>query len=117
MGSSYQQHSGEDKQNKVLKIISFKDRTETSDPLYTNHKILKLQNIITLITYQMLSQIISNFLKINTGIKQGIPITFTLNVPRVKTGTYGLNSVKIEAIKDSSKTAKKIQFHTDLLFK
>ena len=31
-------------QNKALQIISFKD----SDPLYANHKILKLKNIITL---------------------------------------------------------------------
>ena len=68
-------------------MISFKDRTETSDPLYANHKILKLQNIITLsnslfsydqpyriITYQMLSQIIFNFLKISTGKTQGFPV-------------------------------------------
>ena len=68
-------------------MISFKDRTETSDPLYANHKILKLQNIITLsnslfsydqpyriITYQMLSQIIFNFLKISTGKTQEFPI-------------------------------------------
>ena len=35
-------------QNKALQIISFKDRTGPSDPFYANHKILKLQNIITL---------------------------------------------------------------------
>ena len=35
-------------QKKALQIISFKDRTEPSDPLYANHKILSLQNIITL---------------------------------------------------------------------
>ena len=29
-------------QNKALQIISFKDRTEPSDLLYTNHSILKL---------------------------------------------------------------------------
>ena len=34
-------------QNKALRIISFKERTEPSDPLYANHKILKLRNIIT----------------------------------------------------------------------
>ena len=34
--------------NKALQIISFKDRTEPSDPLYANSKSLKLQNIITL---------------------------------------------------------------------
>ena len=61
-------------QKKAPQIISFKDRTEPSDPLCSNQKILKLQNIITLnnglfiylinlvITYQMLFQIILNFL-------------------------------------------------------
>ena len=70
--------------NKALRIIIFKDRTEPSDPLYANHKILKLQNINTLnnclsitnfvITYQILSQVISNFLKISTSTTQGFPI-------------------------------------------
>ena len=35
-------------QKKALQITSFKDRPEPSDPLYANHKILNLQNIITL---------------------------------------------------------------------
>ena len=66
--------------NSFVVEVTFKDRIEPSDPLYPNHKILKLQNIITLnncqlITYQMLLQIISNFLKISTGITQGVPIS------------------------------------------
>ena len=70
-------------QNKALQIISFKDRTEPSDPLYANHKILTLQNIITLnnclfICDQLCnnlanaSQIISNFLKISADTTQGV---------------------------------------------
>ena len=49
-GSRKQKYSGYDKKsiNKALRIISFKTRTEPSDPLYANHKVLKLQNIITL---------------------------------------------------------------------
>ena len=35
-------------QNKALRKISFKDITEPSDPVYANHKILKLQYIIAL---------------------------------------------------------------------
>ena len=35
-------------QKKALQITSFKDRPEPSDPFYANHKILNLQNIITL---------------------------------------------------------------------
>ena len=75
-------------QNKALQIISFKDRAEPSNSLYANHKILKLQKSLhwivaclsiyifdqLVITYQILSQIISNFLKISTGPPQGIPI-------------------------------------------
>ena len=66
--------------NSFVVEVTFKDRTEPSDPLYPNHKILKLQNIITLnncqlITYQVLPEIISNFLKISTGITQGVPIS------------------------------------------
>ena len=115
-------------QNKALRIISFKDRIGPSDPLYTNHKILKLQNIITLnnclFIYDQLCDNVpnafSNYFKLlkdqhrhNTrGSNQ-----FTWNVPRVNTETYGSNSVKIKAIKDWDKTTKKIQFHSDLLFK
>ena len=72
-------------QNKAPQIINFKDRTEPSVPLYANHKILELQNIITLnnclFIYDqlcdnlpMLSQIISNFLKISRGTTQDVPI-------------------------------------------
>ena len=52
----------------------------------------------------MLSQIISNFLKIITGITQG----FILKIPRVNTETYWSNSVEIEVIKDWKKTTKKM---------
>ena len=86
--------------------MSFKDRIEPSDPLYANLKILKLQNIITLSNCLFiydhlcdnLQNAFSNYFKLlkdqhrhNTrGSNQ-----FTLNVPRVNTGTYGSNSVKI----------------------
>ena len=110
-------------QSKGLWIISFKDRIKPSDLLYANHKILKLQSIIItlnnlinhMITYQMLSQIISHFL-ISTSPNTRGSNQFALNVPRVNTGTYGSNSVKIKAIKDWNKATKKIQFHSDLLF-
>ena len=115
-------------QNKALQIISFKDRTEPSDLCYANHNILKLQNIITLnnclfIYNQLcdnLPNAFSNYFKlpkISTGTTQGVSNHFTLNVPRVNTETYGSNSVKIKAIKDWNKTTKKIQFHSDILFK
>ena len=115
-------------QNKALQIISFKDRTEPSDPLYAKDKILKLQNIITLsnclfIYNQLcdnLPNAFSNYFRLLKGHHRHITRgsnQFTLNVPRVNTATYGSNSVKFKAIKDWNKTIKKIQFCSDLLFK
>ena len=115
-------------QNKAFRIISFKNRTEPSDPLYASHKILKLQNMITLnnclfIYYQLCDKLpnaFSNYFKLlkdqhkhNTRSSS----QFILNVPRVNTETYGSNSIKIKAIKYWNKAAKKIQFHSDLFFK
>ena len=108
-------------QNKALWIISFKDRTEPSDLLCANCKILKLWNIITvnncLFIYDQLCDNLpntfSNYFKLlknqhrhNTRGSNH----FTLNVPRVNTETYGSNSIKIKAIKDWNKTTKKINF-------
>ena len=47
-------------QSKSLQIISFKDRTEPSDPLYANHKILKLQNIIEQLPVYLYDQLCDN---------------------------------------------------------
>ena len=112
-------------QNKALQIISFKDRTEPSDPLCANHKILKLQNIITLnnclFIYDQLCDNLpntfSNYFKLLKNQHRHNTIEpFTLNVQRVNTQTYGSNSIKIKAIKDWNKTTKKAD-HSDLLFK
>ena len=115
-------------QNKALRRISFKDRTEPSDPLYANHKIFKLQNIIALNNclfiydqlYDNLPNTFSNYFKLlknehrhNTRGSN----YFILNVPRVNTETCGSNSIKIKANKDWNKTTEKNQFHSDLLFK
>ena len=114
--------------NKSLQIISFKHRTEASNSLYANHKILKLQNIITLNNYLFIyyklcdnlpnafsnySKVLKNQHRHNTTSSN----LFTLNVTRVNTETYGSNSIKIKAIKDPDKATKNIQFHPDLLLK
>ena len=111
-------------QNKALQIISFKDRTEPSDPLYANHKILKLQNIIEQLPVYLYDQLcdnlpntFSNYFKLLKNQHRHNTIEpFTLNVQRVNTQTYGSNSIKIKAIKDWNKTTKKAD-HSDLLFK
>ena len=115
-------------QNKALRIISFKDRTESLDPLYAKHTSSKLQNIITLnnclFIYDQLCDNLpnafSNYFKLlknqhRDNRRDSNP--FNLNVPKVNTKTYGSNSIKIKAIKNWNKTTKKIQFHSDLLFK
>ena len=75
--------------NKALRIISFKDRT---DPLYANHKTLKLQNIFTycLLIYDQLCDNLPNafsnyfkLLKNQHRHKTWGSNHFTLNVPRV----------------------------------
>ena len=61
MGSRKQQCSRHDKENTIkLRIISFKDRAEPSDPLYANHKILKLQNIIEQLPVYLYDQLCDN---------------------------------------------------------
>ena len=68
-------------QNKARRIISFKDNRSFRS-LYANHRILKLQKslhctiaclfmINFVITYQMVSQIILNFLKIRQTQQKG----------------------------------------------
>ena len=115
-------------QNKSPQIITFKHRTESSDPLYANHKILKLQNIITLnnclFIYDQLCDNLpnafSNYFKVLKNQHRHNTTSsncFTLNVPRLNTETYGSNSIKIKAIKDPDKATKNIQFHPDLLLK
>ena len=104
-------------QNKALPIISFKDRTEPSVPLYVNDKILKLQNIITLnnclFIYDQLCdnlpnafskyfKLLENQHRHNTRVFQ----SFHLKCTKSKSW-YGSNSSKIKAIKDWNKTTKK----------
>ena len=114
--------------DEAVQITSFKDRIEPSYPLYANHRILKLQNIITLkkclFIYDQLCHNLPNvflnyFKLLKDQHRQSTRASnkFTLNVPRVNTETYGSNSVKIKTIKDWNKTTIKIQFHPDLLFK
>ena len=109
-------------QNKALQIISFKERTKISERLNANHKILKLQNTLTLnnflFTYdQLCDNLPKAFSKYFKLLKDQhrhdtrSSYQITLNVPRVNTETYGSNSVKIKAIKDWNKTTKKILFH------
>ena len=114
--------------DEAVQITSFKDRIGPSYPLYANHRILKLQNIITLkkclfiydqLCHNLPNAFLNYFKLLKDQHRQSTRASnkFTLNVPRVNTETYGSNSVKIKTIKDWNKTTIKIQFHPDLLFK
>ena len=115
-------------QNKTLRIINFREKEEPSDPLYTNHKTLKLQNIITLNDWLFICKLCDNFpnafsnyfklLKDQHRHNTRGSHQFTLNLPRANTETYGSNSCQVKAIKDWNKTVKKKKkIHSDLLFK
>ena len=122
MGSRKQQWSGYGRtQKKALRIISFKDRTEPSDPFDASRKILRLQNIITLknclLIYDQLCDKLPNafsnyfkLLKVQHRHNTRGSNKVHLKLPRVTSKTYGSNSVKIKATRDWNKTTKKSSF-------
>ena len=94
-------------QNKALQIINFKGREYNAKPLYKSSKVLEFRNIIKL----------NNCLLVYDQLKNNLPKNFQnyfslksdhhsyntrgkrVNVPIVKTTTYGSNSITIKAIK------------------
>ena len=65
----------------------------------------------------MLSQIISNFLKISTGITQGVPISSPWTYLEQILKLMGQTLVRLKQLKIGTKQSKKIKIHSDLLFK
>ena len=92
--------------SKALRIIIFKDRTESLDQPQ-NFEITKYQYIEQLFIYNQLCDNLPNtfssyfkLLKNQHKHNTRVPNHFTLNVPRANTEKYGLNSIKIKVIKD-----------------
>ena len=97
-------------QNKALRIINFKGRWESSAPLNKESKIFKLKDIVLLNNLQFVYD------QINKGLSKSFHAFFTLkteqhrhntrgnslNVPPVKTTTYGSDSVTCCAIREGT---------------
>ena len=101
--------------NKALQIINFKGHWESSVPLYKELTIFKLKDIVLLNNLQFVYD------QINKNLPKSLHIFFTLkaeqhrhntrenslNVPPVKTTTYGSNSVTRCAVRDWNKLQNK----------
>ena len=103
-------------QNKALRIINFKGPWESIAPLYKESKIFKLKDIVLLNNLQFVYD------QINKNLPKSFHTLFTLkteqhrhntrgnslNVPPVKTTTYGSNSVTSCAIRDWNKVQNQL---------
>ena len=115
-------------QNKVLRIISFKQFMEPSEPLYNPLKINSLKNNIILnnclfvfdnLTNNLLDvfdQFFKPFKELHNHNTRGSQ-QYLLNIPKTITQMFGSNSIKIKSINDWNKMIHKIHFSSELLLK
>ena len=115
-------------QDKALRIISFKQFLEPSEPLYNQLKINSLKNNI----------ILNNCLFVFDNLTNNLPNVFDqffrpfkephnhntresqqylLNIPKTNTQMFGSNSIKIKSINDWNNMIHKIHFSSELLLK
>ena len=115
-------------QNKALRIINFKEERHPSEPLFTETKILNLTNIITL----------NNCMLVFDHLNSSLPAIFdelfkpfkeqyihntrevrryVLNIPKMKTSSYGPRSVQVKSIKYWNNIIDKTHFTTGDLMK
>ena len=115
-------------QSKALRIISFQQFMELSEPLYNQLKINGLKNNIIINNCLFVFDILTNnlpdvfdqFFKLfkelhscNTrGSRQ-----YLLNIPKTNTQMFGSNSIKIKSINDWNEMIHKIHFSSELLLK
>ena len=94
-------------QNKALRIINFKNPWEPSEQIYKESKIFKLKDIITIsnlkFVYDQMNNILprafENFFINKTRQHLYNTRGNSLDVPQVKTTTYGSNSFTLHAIR------------------
>ena len=109
-------------QNKALRIITFNGPWESSAPLYKESKIFKLKDIVLLNNLQFVyDQINKNlpksfrsFFALKTKQHRHNTRENSLNVPPVKTTTYGSNSVTRCANSDWNKLQNKFNLESAL---
>ena len=115
-------------QNKALRIINFKEERHRSAPLYTETKILNLTNIITLNNYMLVfdhlnsslpaifDDLFKAFKEQHSHNTRGAR-RYVLNIPKMKTSSYGSRSVQVKSIKDWNDIIDKIHFTPEDLMK
>ena len=115
-------------QNKALRIISFKQFMEPSEPLYNQLKINSLKNNIILnnclFVFDNLTNNLPNvfdqffrpFKELHNHNTRGSQ-QYLLNIPKTNTQMFGSNSTKIKSISDWNKMIHKIHFNSELLLK
>ena len=101
-------------QKKALRIISFKQSMEPSEPLYQKFKINKLKNnIILKICLFVFDELTNNLPDIFDQFFQPVKKQhnhntrgsqqYLLNIPKANTQVFGYNSIRIKSIKDWNK--------------
>ena len=115
-------------QNKALRIKSFKQLMEPSEPLYNQLKINSLKNNIILnnclfvfdnLTNNLpdvFDQFFKPFKELHNHNTRGSQ-QYLLNIPKTNTQMFGSNSIKIKLINDWNKMIHKIHFSSELLLK
>ena len=111
-------------QNKALRVINFKEERHPSAPLYTEAKILDLNNIITLNNYMLVfdhlnsslpaifDDLFKPFKEQHSHNTRGAR-RYILNIPKMKTSFYGSRSVQVKSMKDWNNMIDKIPFTTE----
>ena len=103
-------------QNKAVRIINFKSPWEPSEQIYQEYKIFKLNDNVTISNLKfvydqrnkILPWVFENFFINNTTGN-------SLDVPQVKTTTYGSNSFTLHAIRTWNFFQNKVNITTSLL--
>ena len=115
-------------QNKALRIISFKQFMEPSEPLYNQLKINSLKNNIILNNCLLVFDNLTNnlpdvfdqffkpFKELHNHNTRGSQ-QYLLNIPKTNTQVFGSNSIKIKSINNWNEMIHKIHFSSELLLK
>ena len=109
-------------QSKVLKIINFKNPWEPSEQIYKESKVFKLKDIAIIsnltFVYDQMNKILPRALEMFFINKSRQHLYNTrgnsLDVPHLKTTTYGSNSFTIQAIRTWNFFQSKLSITTSL---
>ena len=109
-------------QNKVLRIFNFTNPWEPIEQIYKEYKIFKLKDIVTIsnlkFVYDQMNKILPRVFEniFISKTRQHLYKTkgISLDVPQVKTTTYGFNSFTLHAIRTWNFLQNKLSTTTSL---